>query len=354
MCPRDTEQSGHFAVGRIVRGAKVQFPSFVSATGILTTSINMSSKEILCVCTLKRWREFVSQEFFQLLTGLQKTYGVRLVEVDDFVKILAEPAKTVIVFELPKLIQEHLDLWKAYQGNRVFFAEDIHWFTPEERVLKLTAYSSCDWVIVTNLHRMIEWYPEIDAGRLWECPHAAQPQFAQAINSNPKSTILLSGAMHSVYPLRHKAAALKEQGFAIEHLPHPGYDNIPDDIRPQTKTATGYAQILNSHLACLTCGGVQRYVTAKHYEIAASGSLLVTDSQLVKELAELGFVAGVHYIATSPECLATVIPWILDPTHDAFINKIRVRCQSLVLNRHMVTHRVEFLGNLLTEIASAR
>ena len=70
---------------------------------------------------------------------------------------------------------------------------------------------------------------------------------------------------------------------------------------------------------CLIFG----YLVAKHFEIAATGALLVADRAATGLLAQLGMFEGEHYIATSNDELEETIQFVIDEGHHRELDEMR-------------------------------
>ena len=69
----------------------------------------------------------------------------------------------------------------------------------------------------------------------------------------------------------------------------------------------------SDYLCCFTDALKFRYIVMKNFEIAATGSLLLTDKAVEKEMNELGFVDHETCIFCERETFLEKADWILDP-----------------------------------------
>ena len=100
------------------------------------------------------------------------------------------------------------------------------------------------------------------------------------------------------------------------------------------------------HRAAFTDCTRFQYTVAKHFEIPATGALLVADSAIEGPLEELGFVPGFHYLSVSDENLEDRVSYVLCEEHHAELDQIRRNGQALVLARHRTSHRARLINDL--------
>ena len=91
---------------------------------------------------------------------------------------------------------------------------------------------------------------------------------------------------------------------------------------------------------------VYNYIVAKHFEIAATGSLLMAEENVSPFLRELGFHKDVHYIAVSKRNLESRIRFVLNKENHARLDEIRRRGQSLVLEKHKTSDRASLIDRI--------
>lgn len=77
----------------------------------------------------------------------------------------------------------------------------------------------------------------------------------------------------------------------------------------------------------------------KNFEIAGSGSLLLTDSLIEKPMNELGFFDGVNCVFCTKENFLEKIDFILAPRNRAKVDEMRRAGMALVHTRHLTSHR---------------
>jgi hypothetical protein len=313
----------------------------------------------LLVSWMSALSRYVSREFYYTMRDLVCIHGWRHIEP----VVLAQGARPVkfslqdAVGEVPEVILfwETYDLFNAVGpelrelGCRTaLFADDLHMPLGDAstRNSKLRAFAECDLALASYGYLFDEFYPELQGQRnvVWT-PHAASPDFALPFNNQPQNAILLSGAIGSLYPLRLRLKTLLEErndAIAIVHHPHPGYAETYD-YEHDTRIGRGYARRIHGCKAAFTDAATFRYVVAKHFEIPATGTLLVADGIVGEPLRRLGFTENVHYISVSEENLEDTIRYITDEGNCQEIDAIRQRGQQLVRSTHMTSHRARLI-----------
>jgi len=83
-------------------------------------------------------------------------------------------------------------------------------------------------------------------------------------------------------------------------------------------------------------------VVAKHFEIPATGALLLT-SRAAIPYAAVGFRDGVNYLADDQNNIETTLDYVSAPENLAHVNRMRAAGQKLVREKHMVAHRARLL-----------
>lgn len=242
--------------------------------------------------------------------------------------------------------REYFKAWPELEtyraGIRMTWVDEAH----EQRVIDGIKYS-----IDAGFDGIFARYPHavstVTRGNKTKCfplHHAATENFVRPIDrTGKKERVLLSGVVDDhFYLFRKKAEGLMEQGAPIDRRNHPGYE-------PKTspaEEASDYAAQISSYLIAISGGSLPPavpapFVLAKHFEIPAAGTALLTDEKLDPYLKELGFINGENYIATSADQMEQAIKfWLLPENRDKLLD-ITEKGQNLVLERHMNVMRAE-------------
>jgi len=291
---------------------------------------------------------YVSRELWTIFCLLREAYGWRLLETrdlpghgDDLGHVLRQRAggwpEVVLFWESYPQLARYADSF-ADRGTRVFvMADDLH----HKRDAMDDALSVVDGILSTYAPRLRTYFPAVDPARVTWVPHSASPDFLLPFEESPRPVVFVSGAMNHAYPLRlaMRELALRRPELARVHE-HPGYECQFDYSRDE-RVGPGYAAKMRECLAAFTDALVHHYVIAKHFEIPATGALLLADRAVAPQLATLGFIDGEHYVSLVAEDLKATIERVLDRRNRAEIDAIRRRGHALVHARHTTAHRAQ-------------
>lgn len=183
-------------------------------------------------------------------------------------------------------------------------------------------------------------------------PHWATDAFlAQHVPfANKEKKVLLSGATRREwYPIRAKALELMGPKSPIYQRVHPGYVK---QMNPKEE-AEKYAASIASHDLAIAGAGMGKhlaapYVLAKHFEIAAAGTVMITDKLMVPLLANLGFIENEHYLTTTVETLEADLERFLNPDFAAQLEKISTAGREVVAREHTLEKRIQQLKTVIT------
>jgi hypothetical protein len=311
----------------------------------------------LLVSWMRELGRYVTREFHYTMQDLVRVHGWRHLEPWVLSPHAAAPKARLVELlgDVPEtvLFWETYDLFNAIQpalrelGCRLgIFADDLHllWGQESARDARLRAFYGCDNILTSYVYVFDQFYPELRNRKTvtW-VPHSASPDFVLPFNDRPENAILLSGFIGALYPLRMRMKELQEEGcYAIVRHEHPGYGESYD-YENDARVGRGYASTIQRFRAGFTDALTYRYVVAKHFEIPATGALLVADSLVSEPLRQLGFVENVHYVPVSANNLEERIQFVLDEDNRAEIDEIRRRGQQLVLGAHRTRDRAKLI-----------
>ncbi len=310
----------------------------------------------LIVAELGAYSHFVSREFSYIVRELIEAYGWMHLEPGTLCGPGLREKIARSCGEFPEVILFWGGEWFLCQQDREVeklpaakwvVADDLH--HSGQKAIREKACLLCDTVLATYAYRVPEYFPRVaEARRVVWLPHSASPDFALPFNSQARNELFLSGAINDAYPMRQRVNALMESGFpGIVRQPHPGYHcgySYGNDVR----VGRAFARRMWEHRAAFTDGTHFRYAVAKHFEIPATGALLMADQALDGPLRELGFVPGVHYLSGGDENLEDLVRYVLREEHHAELDQIRRNGQALVLERHRTSHRARLINDLAT------
>lgn len=295
---------------------------------------------------------YVSREFWSTFCSLRE-HGWQLLETNDLPRngdSLADvmrcrvggwPRAVLFWESYPELVRYGQALRE--QGARIYvMTDDLHHPRPGmDEALRLA-----DGVLSTYAPRVEVYLRGVEASRVTWVPHAASPDFLLPLNDDPRPVVFVSGAMSHAYPLRiaMRDLALRRPELARLHE-HPGYGCTFDYTRDE-RVGRGYATAMRECLAAFTDALVHLYVVAKHFEIPATGALLLADRAVAPQLADLGFIDGEHYVSVTADDLEPTVSRMLDRRNADAIDAIRRRGRALVHARHTTGHRARQIDSV--------
>lgn len=308
----------------------------------------------LIVAELDAYSRYVSREFAYIMQELIAAYGWKHLELSAFsegairemiVRHCGELPEVILFWGGEKFLCEHEREVEKLNTAKWFVADDLHHHGARD--MREKAFLLCDTLLATYAYRVAEYFPRVaEARRVVWLPHSASPDFALPFNLQARNELFLSGAICNAYPMRQRVNGLMESGFpGIVRRPHPGYHcgyKYGNDLR----VGRAFARLMWEHRAAFTDCTRFQYAVAKHFEIPATGALLVADSSIEPPLEELGFVPGFHYLSVSDENLEDRVSYVLREEHHAELDQIRRNGQALVLERHRTSHRARLIDEL--------
>jgi hypothetical protein len=230
-----------------------------------------------------------------------------------------------------------------------YIIDDLH-TGGEVKAARLRNYKRVHKIFATYAYCFNKFYPEIPNNMIEWLPHSSR--YIIPFNKNPINKILVSGRVNpKQYPNRFKIVNISEKNNFI-HYEKPklnGYRAKNDNDIKNRIYGEKFYKILNKYLICFTCdaSSSRPYIVAKHFEILASGSLLLAcNPNTKKEFESLGFIDGEDYISCNQFNMNEKILWLQDSTNLEEINRIRNNGYQKVRN-HTWVQRTKFLNDKL-------
>jgi len=189
--------------------------------------------------------------------------------------------------------------------------------------------------------------------RLWsqylykyECmPHFVSPyeSYTQLpYNNKPIMKALLTGTIIEWwYPLR---CFIRDLNYHyIDILPRSG-----SSLYPAKTDLIGddYIRELNKYFCSIATSTRFKRVTIKHFEIAATGALLLAD--YVEGLKSIGFIENKHYVRIDKDNVKAVIKDVIE--NPERYEKIRREGREYVLKNHTILNRVKQFKRIIKEV----
>ena len=260
---------------------------------------------------------------------------------------------TVIIFKAPEYHSPDLlqDMYKLPSSkNLIGYFTDIHTDS-----LLTGSYTDDDKIYIENMTKILERCDII------LCPYRSPflklwpqfinkfilfPQFSNYWSDNINNTsinkILLSGNIGDWYPLRLLISDSKLD--TTIKLIHPGYDLLDYQINPRyCSVGLDYFNTLLTYAGGIATGGIMNYITAKHFEIPAVGSLLLAPQ--LPDLKELGFLDGINYISIDKSNFKERIEDVVYNPEDYL--EIRKAGHTHILSHFCLPHRIKQLESIL-------
>ena len=196
--------------------------------------------------------------------------------------------------------------------------------------------------------------------RVIHFPHAASEGFLRPLAFDAKTEpVLLSGEIHAHYPLRVRAQALLSTGMVQRRTVTTRTHAFTN---PQQE-ASDYAEAISRYyIAIAGCRqhnfkgrpASTLWLVAKHFEIAAAGTAMLTDTAAAHLLRPLGLLPGIHYIESTPSMLNETLRYWLAPEQREALRNITARGQRVVHKFHTGEARARHLNQVASALWAAK
>ena len=320
----------------------------------------------LIISEMDALSSYVSTEWYHVMKTLIDDYGwVNLDRYhlwnqpgsleDKLIGHLGRFPDTLLLWGRFDFAAAHLKTLSRLECYKGYFVEDLHHQDRAERLLTQCAFEYCDVIFAAYANVFSNFYPDIVSRKhvVW-VPHSASPLFMLEFNDRAENSIFLSGAINNVYPLRQQMQTLcSNPAYSIVYHPHPGY-HCGYDYEQDPRIGKGYAQKINRYRVGFTDASVYKYLVGKHFEIAATGALLMAEDAVKNALGDLGFIEDVHYVSVSSEDMEEKIAYVLNEANHSELDQIRRRGQELVWERHTTRKRAELIDDVYTRAMQLR
>jgi hypothetical protein len=165
-----------------------------------------------------------------------------------------------------------------------------------------------------------------------------------------KNKLMVYGALNKdFYFLRTKALELFEKNNSLIYKrPHPGYGQV-NSIKIAKETAEEVSKYKFALAGVLyNLDKETHYLIAKHVEIIAAGTVMVTDEVAEPYLRAIGLFKDKHYIAASLENLEETINYYLHPDREEVVQKMAEEARKIVDKHHSNSIRASELDRTVT------
>lgn len=317
----------------------------------------------LLIAQLSGYSRYITREFACIMEALIAVHGWKHLEpselkhgspwIEQLERLCGAMPDLILFWEADAFIWDHEGQVKSLPCEKWIVIDDLH--HPERHVSRERAFLNCSTILATYAYRMDCFFPKVVQTRrvIW-MPHSASPDFVFEANPAPCNAVFLSGSLHDCYPLRRQLNALSEEGMAgIVRQPHPGY-RIQFQYGSDDRVGRAFGRRIWEHRSAFTDCSTFQYTIAKHFEIPATGALLVAEATIEVPLRELGFLPGIHYFPVGATDLEERVRYLLDQNNHAELDRIRTTGQILVRSRHLTIHRANLINDLAVETCGHR
>lgn len=188
-------------------------------------------------------------------------------------------------------------------------------------------------------------FPEFSDRVKW-FPHFVNTDIFKDYGLKKDIDWLMMGKLAFYYPLRVSMyETMKDMPGFVYHK-HPGYRDVNDNEETEVFVGERYAREINRAKMFLTDGTYHDYPIIKYYEVLACKTLLLAPAS--QELADLGFIPGVHFVAVNEDNFLERALYYLK--HEEERQKIAEQGYRMVHEKHSVAVRAAQLGDMIRDI----
>lgn len=309
---------------------------------------------------------------FDMIDILVKKYKYEIIEISllfmkninsYFKKKYGKLPDNILVFKGSSAIK---DFETDYDIKISFFIDDIHG-GGKTRINRKRSLSRVINVFNTYAYAFHKYYFKIQywyqktknpyfltdySGNLLWLPHSTR--FTDIpFNNKPIKKIIITGRLNKrVYPNRQIIYNFSKIRKDIKYLkPNIGYRIKISNNKKNLIYGKKFYLYINQYLCGFTCDLIPKrpYLVAKHFEIMASGALLLACNPNTKQYFQmLGYNDMEHYISCDPDNIEEKTNFILNPDNRELIDKIRKTGYEYTIQNHNYEVRTDFLHDVLT------
>lgn len=222
---------------------------------------------------------------------------------------------------------------------------DVHRFKETRR--HYIRKSSIPYLFSVTRKKFCEIYPEYTNKMEW-LPHFVNTEVCKDYGLKKTINLLMMGAVNDFYPLRQKILQdYKERTDFIYHS-HPGYREFSKEEEKQLYIGKKYAKEINKSKIFFTCPSVFEYPVKKYFQALACKSLLLAPT--FKELEDLGFIPGIHFVAINENNFKDKAAYYLTNVNDR--EQITEQGYQFVHQNHSLQFRAQQLVGRIEAILS--
>jgi hypothetical protein len=292
------------------------------------------------VCYIDEWKSYISKEYYEIINELVTKHNWKLLDPKEEPP---EDAEIVLQWET-----YNID-WKGDHYKRWFFCDDIHYSNINKYNIKQNKFKDCDLILGPYVYNIETAGYNIECQYTW-IPHCSSSVFLKDFNDTPLKHVLVPQPDIKTslwYPLRTLISYNKEN---IKVINHPGYTHYPGmNIKSLNKYKFDpllLSQEMNNSLITLTDMSIFNYLSAKHFEIPATGSLLLCEEKSTELFSSLGIYEYQHFLTFNELNFPLMINNIFKNFNIDHLNTIRKSLYQIINNNHTYINRAHQINDL--------
>lgn len=205
-----------------------------------------------------------------------------------------------------------------------------------------------DYLFTVGWGQSVQTYPHLQHKMQW-FPHFVQTEIYKDYSLTRDIPLLLTGAVNDYYPLREKIVNAYAEDSRFIYHPHPGYRDYNRKEERQHLIGENYAREINRSNIFFTCPSTLDYPVMKYYEALACRTLLLAPT--FKELEDLGFIPGKHFVAIDENNFKEKAAYYL--AHEKEREQIATEGYNFIRKNHTVRVRAKELIHTVETLLSS-
>nr|QRZ20116.1 glycosyltransferase family 1 protein [Virgibacillus sp. AGTR] len=226
------------------------------------------------------------------------------------------------------------------------FVNDVHRFISLRR--NFINKNNIDYLFSVIRDKFLTLYPEFQDKMEW-FPHFVNIDVCKDYKLKKDFNLLLMGAVSDTYPLRQKIIKTYEGNADFIYYRHPGYQSFRGKEQ-EKMIEQNYAKELNRSKLFFTCPSRHNYPVLKYFEALACKTLLLAPT--FKELEDIGFIPGVHFVAIDENDFEEKAAYFL--AHETERKQIIEQGYRFIHQHHTVQHRAQQLVKKIEKILQSQ